>query len=68
MKQGFLLIFSALMMTACTRSQSFATPPVELKHFALNSVEDVRATTARLVGLPRGLTPKSPVPIGRAAK
>ena len=45
MKQGFLLIFSALMMTACTRSQSFATPPVELKHFALNSLEDVRATT-----------------------
>ena len=44
MKQGFL-IFSSLLMIACTSSQSSQAPPVELKHFALNSVEDVRATT-----------------------
>ena len=43
MKQGFV-IFSSLLMIACTSSQS-QTSPVELKHFALNSVEDVRATT-----------------------
>jgi hypothetical protein len=45
MKQGFLLIFFALLMTACTRSQLYSAPPVELKHLALNSLEDVRATT-----------------------
>ncbi len=45
MKQGFLVVFFALLMIACTSSQSSQTPPVELKHFALNSVEDVRATT-----------------------
>ena len=44
MKQSFL-IFSSLLMIACTSSQSSQVPPVELKHFALNSVEDVRATT-----------------------
>lgn len=45
MKQGFLLILSALLMTACTRSQLYSAPPVELKHFALNSLDDVRAST-----------------------
>lgn len=44
MKQGFLLVFFSLLMIACTNSQS-QTPPVELKHFALNSVADIRATT-----------------------
>ncbi|HKW35634.1 MAG TPA: hypothetical protein VJN92_21680 [Candidatus Acidoferrum sp.] len=44
MKQGFLLVFFSLLIIACTNSQS-QTPPVELKHFALNSVDDVRATT-----------------------
>lgn len=44
MKQGFLLVFFSLLMIACTNSQS-QTPPVELKHFSLNSVEDIRATT-----------------------
>ena len=44
MKQGFLLVFFSLLMIACTNSHS-QTPPVELKHFVLNSVEDVRATT-----------------------
>jgi hypothetical protein len=44
MKQGLLLISLSLLMIGCTNSQSQA-PPVELKHFALNSVEDIRATT-----------------------
>src|SRR5215470_13737730 len=44
MKKGFLLVFSALLMTAWTHSQSPA-PPVELKHFSVNSLEGVRATT-----------------------
>ena len=43
MKQGFLLVFFSLLMIACTNSQS--QTPVELKHFSLNSVEDIRATT-----------------------
>jgi hypothetical protein len=45
MKRLSLLIFFALLMTACTRSQLSAAPPVELKHFELNSLDDVRATT-----------------------
>src|SRR5215470_14055764 len=44
MKQGFLLVFFSVLMVACISSQS-QTPPMELKHFALNSVEDIRATT-----------------------
>lgn len=45
MKQAFLFICFALLMTACRRSQLASAPPVELKHFALNSLTDVRATT-----------------------
>ena len=45
MKRGFLLILSALLMTAGTYSQPYQATPVELKHFALNSLEGVRATT-----------------------
>ena len=44
MKQGVSLVFFSLSMIACISSQS-QTPSVELKHFVLNSVEDVRATT-----------------------
>jgi len=44
MKQGASLVFFSLSMIACISSPS-QTPPVELKHFVLNSVEDVRATT-----------------------
>jgi len=45
MKRGFLLIFPMLLLTAWTHSQSGPAQPVELKHFALNSLEGVRATT-----------------------
>ena len=45
MKQAFLFIFFALLLTACRRSQVDSAPPVELKHFALDSLEGVRATT-----------------------
>jgi hypothetical protein len=45
MKPAFLFIFLALLLTACRRSQVDSAPPVELKHFALNSLEGVRATT-----------------------
>ena len=45
MKQGFLVAIFSLSIIACTSSQSSETPPVELKHFQLNSLDDVRATT-----------------------
>ncbi|MBZ5615992.1 MAG: hypothetical protein LAO23_18455 [Acidobacteriia bacterium] len=45
MKRAFLFIFFALLLTACRRSQVDSAPPVELKHFALDSLEGVRATT-----------------------
>jgi hypothetical protein len=44
MKQGLLVIFCVLLMIAGIRSQLFSAPPAELKHFALNSLEEVRAT------------------------
>ena len=44
MKLGFPFVFLSLSTVVCISSQS-QTPPVELKHFALNSVEDIRATT-----------------------
>jgi hypothetical protein len=45
MKRAFLFIFFALLLTACRRSQVDSAPPVELKHFALDSLEGVRAST-----------------------
>jgi len=45
MKQGFLPLIFVVLIAACSHSQSPSIPPVELKHFALNSVDDVRATT-----------------------
>jgi hypothetical protein len=45
MKRAFLFIFFALLLTACRRSQVDTAPPIELKHFALDSLEGVRATT-----------------------
>jgi hypothetical protein len=45
MKQRFLTLALVLAASACTSSQQAAAPPVELKHFALDSLEGVRATT-----------------------
>jgi len=36
---------AVLAMSACTSSQQSQSPPIELKHFALDSLEGVRATT-----------------------
>jgi hypothetical protein len=44
MKQQFLVLALVLATSACTSSQQ-AAPTVELKHFALDSLEGVRATT-----------------------
>jgi hypothetical protein len=45
MKQRSLLIFFVLLITACTSAQLSSAPPVELKHFPLNSLKGVRAVT-----------------------
>jgi hypothetical protein len=45
MRQRFLMLVMVLATTACTSSQQSPAPPVELKHFALDSLEGVHATT-----------------------
>ena len=41
----FLALVVVLTMSACTSSGQVPTSPVELKHFPLDSLEGVRATT-----------------------
>jgi len=43
--KGFLALIVVLTMSACTSSGQVPTSPVELKHFPLDSLEGVRATT-----------------------
>src|SRR5881628_1015559 len=43
--KGFLALVVVLTMSACTSSGQVPTSPVELKHFPLDSMEGVRATT-----------------------
>jgi len=43
--KGFLALVVVLMMGACTSSGQAPVSPVELKHFPLDSLEGVRATT-----------------------
>jgi hypothetical protein len=43
--QRFLALIVVLAMAACTSSGQAPAPPVELKHFPLDSLEGVRATT-----------------------
>jgi hypothetical protein len=43
--KGFLALFVVLMMSACTGSGQTPAARVELKHFPLDSLEGVRATT-----------------------
>ena len=43
--KGFLALIVVLTMSACTSSGQVPTSAVELKHFPLDSLEGVRATT-----------------------
>jgi hypothetical protein len=43
--KGFLALVVVLTMSACTNSGQAPASPVELKHFPLDSLEGVRATT-----------------------
>jgi hypothetical protein len=43
--KGFLALVVVLTMSACTSLGQAPTSPVELKHFPLDSLEGVRATT-----------------------
>jgi hypothetical protein len=43
--KGFLALVVVLTMSACTSSGQAPASPVELKHFPLDSLEGVRATT-----------------------
>src|SRR5437879_1109537 len=45
MKKRSLALVVSLAMSACTSSRHPAASPVELKHFSLDSMEGVRATT-----------------------
>lgn len=45
MKSRFAL-FLVLWLVACTNAQSPSAPPVELKHFPLDSLDGVRAVTS----------------------
>ena len=45
MKKRSLALVVSLAMSACTSSRQPTASPVELKHFSLDSMEGVRATT-----------------------
>ena len=45
MKLAFLVVVFAVLTAPCTYSQSNSAQPVELRHFAINSLADIRATT-----------------------
>src|SRR5439155_22038013 len=45
MKKRSLALVVSLAMSACTSSRTAPASPVELKHFSLDSLEGVRATT-----------------------
>ena len=45
MKNSFLVLVMGLAINACTSRQAPTTAAVELKHFSLDSLEEVRATT-----------------------
>ena len=45
MKKRSLALVVSLAMSACTSSRQPPASPVELKHFSLDSMEGVRATT-----------------------
>ena len=45
MKQPLVVVVMVLALSACTRSQQSPAAPVELKHFALDDLAGVRATT-----------------------